>query len=71
MPLLCSWRQHFFHDSIPALLEAGADPNNLISGRTPPLKSIIVYAATPTIVIRTLLDGGADINKDAGGGKRA
>ena len=59
-----------FRDSIPVLLEAGADPNYVSSkgGVLTPLIVAAVVAPNPTIVIQTLLDGGADINLDAGDG---
>ncbi|WOV90993.1 MAG: ankyrin repeat domain-containing protein [Candidatus Zeuxoniibacter abyssi] len=53
-----------FRDSIPALLEAGADPNYVSSkgGVFTPLNIAVVVVPNPTIVIQTLLDGGADID---------
>ena len=70
-PLL--WASEVFRDSIPALLEAGADPNYVSSkgGVLTPLNIVVAASPNPTIVIQTLLDGGADIDLDAGDGKRA
>ena len=64
------WALMIFRDSIPALLEAGANPNYVSStkGVLSHLGFASIFAPNPTIVIRTLLDGDADINQDTGGG---
>ena len=52
------------------MLEAGANPNYVSStkGVLSHLGFASIFAPNPTIVIRTLLDGDADINQDTGGG---